>query len=302
MGKTVLKYLLPAALLAIVLTSCGEFTGYSSQGTVLARVGRKELRSGEAVKALPAGLSAADSVAFIDKYVNRWIVRQLKLEEASLLFSASERDIEAMVEEYRQSLLMRKIDQYYVDCELETEFSDEAVEAYYNAHRNDFLFDRTFVQGRIVKFPASFRQASTLLTLMRSPSAARQKDFDDLCAKNRFMLTSFQQEWVPFSDFLSYLPTERSQNYDGLLAKSEVQQMSGGSFRYYFQITAVRREGSPMPLDMVRDKIIRILRTQRQGEIIRSHEDEMYRNAVDNGHARIFVRRDAQPDDNNAIN
>ena len=57
---------------------------------------------------------------------------------------------------------------------------------------------------------------------------------------------------------------------------------------YYFQIEAVRREGEPIPLERLRSTIRRILFNQRQGEIIRSHEEELYNRAVENGEAKIF--------------
>jgi len=46
------------------------------------------------------------------KYIDRWVVKQLKLKEAEVLFSSSADDIDRMVEEYRQALLIRKLDQY----------------------------------------------------------------------------------------------------------------------------------------------------------------------------------------------
>ncbi|KAA2654793.1 hypothetical protein F2S32_08700, partial [Alistipes onderdonkii] len=190
---------------------------------------------------------------------------------AEILFSASADDIDKMVEEYRQALLIRKLDQHYVDRSIDTTFTENEIAAYYNAHKADFRLDRTLVKGRIVQFGEGYRQARKLRELMGTKSEARQQDFRDICAKNDFTVTDFSDQWVDFPEFLSYLPTLRSQNYDPVLASTAVQEMRDSHSHYYFQIDAVRREGEPIPLERLRGTIRRILFNQRQSEIIRSH-------------------------------
>lgn len=71
-----------------------------------------------------------------------------------------------MVEEYRQALLIRKLNQLYVDRSIDTTFTDDEITAYYNAHKADFRLDRTLVKGRIVQFGEGYRQARKLKELM----------------------------------------------------------------------------------------------------------------------------------------
>lgn len=277
------------ALGALLLASgCREAPGYFVGDTTLARVGRTELYRRDVVSAVPQGMSGEDSVAFVELFIDRWIKKQLKLREADRLFSESAEDIDRQVEEYRQSLLIRKLDQYYVDRTIDTAFTDDEIAAYYKAHRSDFLLDRTIVRGRILRFDECYRQAKKLLELMASPSAERQQDFRDLCAKNEFLLTDFTEAWVDFQEFLSYLPTLRSQNYDSALDVRGVQQMRDAHDRYYYQIEAVLRAGEPIPLELVRGNIRRILFNRRQSELIRSHEEELYAKAAAEGDFRIY--------------
>ena len=229
-----------------------------------------------------------DSAAFMKVYVDRWVRKQLKLQEAEILFSASADDIDKMVEEYRQALLIRKLDQHYVDRSIDTTFTENEIAAYYNAHKADFRLDRTLVKGRIVQFGEGYRQARKLRELMGAKSEARQQDFRDICAKNDFTVTDFSDQWVDFPEFLSFLPTLRSQNYDPVLATTAVQEMRDSHSHYYFQIDAVRREGEPIPLERLRGTIRRILFNQRQSEIIRSHEEELYNRACEGGSIKIF--------------
>ena len=272
----------------LFLAGCQELPGYFASDTTLARAGGSELKMRDGESVVPKGVTGEDSAAFMKVYVDRWVRKQLKLQEAEILFSASADDIDKMVEEYRQALLIRKLDQHYVDRSIDTVFTADEIAAYYNAHKADFKLDRTIVKGRIVRFGEGYRQAAKLKTLMGARSEAQQQDFSDLCAKNDFAVNDFREQWIDFPEFLSYLPTLRSQNYDAMLATTAVQEMRDSHSHYFFQIEDVRREGEPIPPERLRGTIRRILFNRRQGEVIRRHEEELFDRASENGEVSVY--------------
>lgn len=278
------------SFVAAVVCACGELPMRPMDDYTLARVGRKELRCSDVEQIVPRTLTGEDSTAFVQMYVDRWIIKQLKVQEAELLFSSSDDDIESQVEEYRQSLLIKKIEQYYLDNEPKTEIGDDEIEAYYNAHKSEFRLERTVIKGTVVAFGEKFRQKDKLLEMMRSPKEEVQQDFRDMCTKNNFRLNEMK-EWTDFSDFLALLPTIRSRNYDSLTDSREVQKMNADGIQYYFRITAVLKKGEVQPPDMARETILRMLTLQRNAEIIREHENEIMREALENGNARIKTNR-----------
>lgn len=154
-------------------------------------------------------------------------------------------DIDKMVEEYRQALLIRKLDQPL--CRPQ--------------HRHDLHGerDRGLLQRAQGRFPARpyVGQGTDRAVRRRVPPGAQiagadggeerspAAGFRDICAKNDFTVTDFSDQWVDFPEFLSFLPTLRSQNYVPVLASTAVQEMRDSHSHYYFQIDAVRREGEP---------------------------------------------------------
>lgn len=280
------------ALLALSLSGCKRLPGYFDSDESLARVGKTELKLRDVSTVVPAGVSGDDSVALVEMYVNRWVRKQVKLNEAETLFSSSQQDIDKMVEEYRQALLIRKLEQYYVDRGVDTTFTENEIEAYYNRHKSDFRLDRTIVKGRIVRFSPSYRQAARLKELMAAKSESGRQDFNDICEKNDFTLTDFSTQWVDFPEFLSYLPTLQSQSNESALKTAVVQEMRDNASRYYFQIYEVCREGQPIPLERLVPTIRRILFNRRQSELVRNHEEELYKKSVESGEVRIFGRDD----------
>ena len=281
----------------LFLAGCQELPGYFASDTTLARAGGSELKMRDVESVVPKGVTGEDSAAFMKVYVDRWVRKQLKLQEAEILFSASADDIDKMVEEYRQALLIRKLHRHYVDRSIDTTFTENEIAAYYNAHKADFKLDRTIVKGRIVRFGEGYRQAAKLKTLMGARSEAQQQDFRDICEKNDFTVDDFRDQWIDFPEFLSYLPTLRSQSYDSVLATAAVQEMRDSHAHYYFQIDAVLREGEPIPLERLRGTIRRILFNQRKGEIIRAHEEELCARAAEMGEVKIFADEKPKKDE-----
>lgn len=276
-----------AVLPLLVAVSCRQSSQLFSDDDVLARVDRKTLRISEVQRMMPKGLSGADSIGYVDAYIDKWMVKQLKLQQAELMFSSSAADIDRMVDEYRQSLLIRKIEQYYLDTEMRSEVTDEEIEAYYNSHHNDFLLTKPVVKGSIVAIGDGYSRREQLLRLMNSSRSEDRRDFEALCRKNNFPLTEFD-EWVDFSEFLSYIPVVRSLKYDDMLSRRNIQQIHHNRTYYCFRITDVLRAGDRTPLFMVRDNIRRIIINQRQGEVIRDYERNLLDEAVENGRAKVM--------------
>ena len=272
--------------LVLIMGACRELPHPFEYDKVVAQVGDKKLRESDVQSIYAQAETAEDSVALLEIYVDRWVKNELKLRAAENLFRDSEEAIEAMVAEYRNSLLTRRLDQYYVDQELDTLFTEAQIEEYYNRHPSDFRLDRTIVRGRQVRVPSTFRQANKLRELMRSTSEEKLQDWRDMCQKSNLEMQEYSS-WVDYSEFLSTLPTSRGRKYEELLKLGQLQEMRDDDGRYYFVITEIRRTGDAAPLERVRETIRRILFNQRQSEIIRAHEERIYTEALASGELRI---------------
>ena len=272
----------------VLLGACRELPLPFEYDHVVAQVGDKKLRESDVQSIYAQAVTAEDSTALLEIYVDRWVKKELKLRAAENLFRDSEEAIEAMVNEYRNSLLTRRLDQHYVDQELDTVFTDAQIEEYYNRHPSDFRLDRTMVRGRQMLVPSNFRQSNKLREAMRSTSDDKLQDWRDMCQKNSIEIQEYSS-WIDYSDFLSTLPTSRGRKYEDLLKKDVLQEMRVDDGRYYFVVTDIRRAGDAAPLERVRETIKRILFNQRQSEIIRAHEEQIYQEALASGELRIYL-------------
>ena len=281
-------------MLLALATSChdgGSKSSSSLDENIIAVVDGMYLHIDDVRRDMPAGITDTDSVTFVRMYVENWILNRLKIKRAEQVLSSSD-DIERLVEGYRQSLIMRQLDQYYIDKMLETEITDKQIAAYYRANSAAFKLDHNVVQGVVVKTPKGFRNTTTLTTAIRnSAKGGDWQELDAMAEKHSLDVVNMTSQWVSYSDFLSNLPTERSRSYNDLITKSGVQQMTSDDAIFYFIITDRALKGEIAPMASVESDIRRRLYAERRADVVAEYEAELKRESVDEG--RVMVRDEA---------
>ena len=278
----------------MLTTACTEGdTKSTSQldDDVIAVVDGKALRINDVKRDMPTGITEADSITFMRMYVENWVLNQLKMKRAEEVLSTSD-DIERLVEGYRQSLMMRQLDQYYIDKRLDTEITDKQIAAYYRANSAAFRLDHNVVKGVVVKVPKTFRNTTTLTTAIKNSAKAENwAELDALAEKHSLNVANMTAQWVSYSDFLSNLPTERTRSYNDLITKTTVQQMTSDDAIFHFIITDRALKGEIAPMESVESDIRRRLYADRRAEVVAEYEAELKRQSVEQG--RVIVRDEA---------
>lgn len=282
-------YSIVLLVVATMFAACGSgdtFMGGAKGKRVVATVDDKELLLRDVLADMPEGLTGIDSATFVRMYTDNWVLNQLKLVRANEVLT-SHKDIDRLVEDYRQSLIMRQLDQYYVDQELETDITERQIAAHYRMHSSQFVLDHHKVRGVIVRVSDKFRNTSALSEAMRNVANDGMVELNAFAEKHELQITDLSSEWVTFSDFLSYLPTVRTRSYDNILQKGKVQSMKSDDIVFYYLIVDVVKKGSVAPLECVEDDIRRMLYAERRWKIVKHYEQQLKFEAVESG--RVFI-------------
>ena len=278
--------ILVVAVTLVCAWGCGAWSGFRADDEMIASVGENALYRSELAAAMPSGLSAADSTSYAQAYIDKWIIGQLKQEEASKVLSRAEADINRLVQEYRRSLLIHRLDSHYLAAEPCGEITKSDIESYYNAHKADFRISLPMVKGEIVVISEDYRRRDKMVQWFESSKEEHRMDFIESCRKNNFLYLQFD-EWVSFSDFLSNLPLLRTSQYEDLLSSRKVQRIHHNKNYYYYRITAALKAGDTMPLEMAEESIRHILIGKHRAEVIRRQEERLKRDAFTSGYAKI---------------
>lgn len=286
-----LFYILALAI-SVMTVSCiysGDTSADVDHQNIVATVDGHTLLRSDIARDMPAGLNGMDSTTFARMYVDNWVLGKLKIHRAEQVLSSYEKEIERLVEGYRQSLIMRQLDQYYIDRSIDVEITEKQLVAYYRANSASFKLNHNKVRGVVVKTPKNFRNTATLTaTLKRILKSHDTEELKALAEKHNLLLSDYVMTWVSYSDFLSNLPTERSQTYTSLLSKSGVQQMTSDDATFYFIITEVAHKGEVAPIECVEDDIRRRLYTERRADIVKQYEMELKREGIHSGRVMVI--------------
>ncbi len=265
--------------LFVALAGCKSIPNPFEGERVLARAGKETLRQMDLEAVLPTGLVGADSVKWVENYVDRWVRDNLKLQEATQLFGDDAAD-EELVTAYRNNLISRRLDDYFISRTAgDSLYTVKDLQDYYNEHKGDFVLDRSIVKGRVVAFPSAFRQKARLKELFSSWNSDAAAEATAMAQKNALALREVN-EWIEYPQFLALLPTRRNASYDDLLGRTGVQEMTDGGTTWWFVISEKRTVGETTPYEMVSEIVRQSVATRRRAEIIRACEDSIYRVAL----------------------
>ena len=266
-------------VVTLVLVGCKRIPNPFAGEKVLARAGKETLRLMDLEAVMPSGLASADSVKWVENYVDRWVRDNLKLQEATMIFGDDAAD-EELVTAYRNSLITRRLDEYLIKKMAGDSLYTEAdLLAYYNEHRGEFVLDRAIVKGRVVAFPDNFRQKSRLKEQFASWNDGARDEVTAMAQKNDFFVRE-ASDWMEYSQFLALLPTRRNALYDAELVQTGIQEMTDGGTTYLFVIIEKRTAGETSPYEMVSEIVRQSVSTRRRAEIIKACEDSIYRIAL----------------------
>ncbi len=282
-------YTVVVLLVLVYGAGCRRFINPLTGDKMLARAGDEVLSVSEVKGIFTPGMTPEDSLKLLEKYVDMWVKRQLKIQQAEKLFPESMPDVERMVQEYRGSLLGVKLDNYYTEGKVDTAFSSKEIFDYYTDNRADFLLDRSIVRARLVKVPDDYRQRTKVKEMLRWETEERKQDFVDFCQKNGFEMREMAV-WTDFSDLLAVLPASRNKSDEQVLRADGVQEYRDGDTWTYLLVTDRRVAGDALPLERAQEAIKRMLANRRRTELIRAYEDSIYMEAQKNKTIVINVR------------
>ncbi|MDR2883182.1 MAG: hypothetical protein LBU98_05330 [Alistipes sp.] len=271
---------------AFVADGCRRLPNPFAGERVLARAGKETLRLMDLEAVLPVAITGADSVKWVENYVDRWVRDNLKLQEATMIFGADAAD-EQLVTIYRNSLITRRLDEHFIrQMAGDSLYNEQDLVDYYNANRIEFILDRAIVKGRAVAFPSGFRQRTRLRELLDSWSDSARDEVLAMALKHNFTAREVT-DWTEYSQFLALLPARRNEAYDRELARTGVQEMTDGDVMYLFVISEKRTAGEIAPYERVSGIVRQSVATRRRAEIIKAYEDSLYKIALIENKAMI---------------
>ncbi len=265
-------------LFVLLAAACKR--GNSDLEKPILTVGDHVLTMEEVGNAIPANSTEEDSTIIANDYVKRWMNSELMLRKAVLNLSKDEQNVDALIEEYRRSLLVSLYQQKLLDQKYSPMITDSEIEHYYNSMRENFHLRENIFKGLFVCFSKNTPKLDEFKQLLRL------RDGEDLLNAKGFIVQyarrseDFLDTWVPVSFVNRMLPDNISSEEDFLRSR-RVYQAEDQEYIYFVVAKESCFIDQYEPLEYAKDKIKSILLNKKRFEFVKQLEEDLYNEGLE---------------------
>jgi hypothetical protein len=273
-------------LAVITIVGCSS-NGDSMADEPLVKINETVLTKGMLSNAVPNSLSKDDSVIFAQDYINRWIRSELLLGKAELNLTPDEKDVAALMEEYRRSLLIHQYQQKMLEQKYSPLITGSEIRKYFKDMEDNFKLSEPIIKGIFVIVPQSAPNIDDLKKWYRSDDSEDIVKLEAYCFQNAKKYEVFLDHWLTFEELNKHLP--ESINRTERFIKNNTYHHSTDSLNQYFlSIREYKLSNEVAPLEFVESKIKAILLNKKRLEFIKQLESDLYEEALKNKSITFF--------------
>jgi hypothetical protein len=234
------------------------------------------------------GMSAADSSAVLQNYINKWTKRELLLMKAEENLSPElKADIASELEETRTNLLIYQYQRQMMLEKMDTVISDSEMQNYYKANEKSFLLSSNIVKALFIKLPGETPELEKIRRLARSENQSDMQQLESYCYQFAEKFDDFNENWIPMSR-LSVELREDIQNEETFLKRNSFFETKDSSSVYFISVRDYRLRATLAPFEFVKDDIKRIIWNTRRFEFIQALENGIYNDALKKNSFKIY--------------
>ncbi len=278
-----------AVLIGILVLFQGcDFFKKHPQEAVVAECYGKYLFVSDLQGIVPENTNIMDSIYRVNAFIDSWIQRQVLLHQAESNLSKEELDIEKELEEYRNSLIIYKYETQLIDQKLDTMVSEEEIEAYYEANKDNFQLHTTMVKAAYVILDEDCKQKDMFQKLMNDRDTLLLQNLDVMA--NYYAVTSYLDvdNWIRLDELTNAVPIE-IYNVESFLKKNRFVRFDWDNYICMVRFEDYLLEESLSPLDMVHDDIREVILTRRKKELLSRMKTSLYETALKNRDFEVYV-------------
>jgi hypothetical protein len=190
------------------------------------------------------------------------------------------------LEAYKHDLLSYELINKLVRQEIDTTFSDEELELYYEDNKNEFELIQNIIKLIFYKVPLNSKNLDLLWSSFR---ANDQSIYPTLLSLSKRGGNYYENgnTWVFFDDILKEIPIN-TYNQEHYLNNHKYIQIIESDFIYFIKINDFKIRSMLSPFELEKQRIKEILLNKRQQELQRSIESNLLKKAYLNNHIQLF--------------
>ncbi len=272
------------------LSSC-QFFGDSAnddlEGEPLARVYNRYLYKNELLRYIPKEISEADSLAFVQNYINSWAKDQLMIYKAEYNLTEKQKNFEEQIEAYRNDLLKFKYKQEYIRQTLDTIVQDSSILNNYQGSSNNFILKENIARVRYMVVNNEAPQLKQAIKWFASSKEDSKEKLEDYALKYAYQFTLTDSNWFAISNLQTIIPFEET-DQEKIAKNTTVLQFKDATNVYLVQIWDAKLKGEKAPLPYATGVIRNTLINQRKLKLLAKLENNLLDDATGKNEFEIY--------------
>jgi hypothetical protein len=285
-----MKIIFQIMLLAntMLMVSCSLFEKKEeAPKQAVARVFDKYLYMDELKEIIPADASSSDSAQIAENYIKSWIEQILLLKKAEDNLTDEQKDFSKQLEDYRRSLIIYSYQRELLNQLLDTNVTEEEIEAYYENNKQNFELKDNIVKVRYVKVAKNAPDIKKLKKWYSSDNPQDLQALESYCFQFAQNFYLDDKTWLLFDDLLKEVPI-RTYNKEDFLKQNKLIEMEDSLSLYFLNIKGFKIKNSISPLSFEKENIRNIIVNRRKLDIINKLKQDIYNDAANKSDFEIY--------------
>ena len=285
-SKELTSYFLFSLAILAGIWGC-DSTEANDEDPLLAQVYRYNLHLSHAMNYLPEFKSPEDSISQLRSYVETWVRDAVLLHEAEG-YLPEDINIQALVEDYRASLIIGNYEQTLVEGMLDTFISDAELTEYYEKNKDQYQLEQPIVRCHFVKIPRETEGVDEFRTWWDSES---EEDFEQLVVFSNEYADVYMLEdstWYRADEISALIPPGMMTVEN--MRRNRSLRFSDDNYYYFLRISQSVMSTEVAPLSYIREQAIRYIMHKRKVELLEQMKMELYEREMQGNQIRILVQ------------
>lgn len=274
-------------VLLLLIQACDYLPWNQSERVPIARVNDRFLYVDEVEALIPIELHDEDSLLWVRQYVDQWARNQVMLSKASFNLGDQVKEIEDLVQDYRDDLIKFRYQEAMVDKYLDTTVTLQQIQEYFEQNSFNFELKENIVRASYIITVAGAPDLDDAKKLLRSGKVEDLEELEDYALKYANAYSLKDSSWISFAELTKKIPVQ-SYNQQEFLQRNSFVELEDGVTVYLLRIWDYKIKDGMSPLPYVRSTIKSIILNQRRRSLLDQLEQDLVDEAIQNKEYEFF--------------
>jgi len=275
--------ILLAITIAILITACSN----DKKENAIARVYDNYLYKDDVKSILNNELSKKDSALLVKSFINSWIEKNIELKKAEENLTATDKDVQQQLDDYRISLINYKYENAFVNEKLDTVVSNQEIVKYYNENSSNFELKDNIIKVLYVKIKRESPMVNKFKKLFKVINDKNKKTLEDLSVQYADNYYFKEDAWLLFDDLLKEIPI-KTYDKEQFLQNNRSVEIVDADYVYLVNIIDFKIKESISPLAFEKQNIRNIILNKRKIAMIQQLRKELRLDAENKREIEIY--------------